>query len=353
MKDLLRKSWHDFKAVSDGNGGFEGYASLFGIRDEGGDIVEAGAFAETLPEFIQRGFIPVGHEWGGLPVGYVTDAHEDERGLYIKIAYHSTKEAQDARAVAQERMAAGKFVGLSIGYMVAPGGAVMKADGRHITKVDLYEVSQVNAPMLKPAGLTAVKSAHVETKSAADGSYEQLIGRVCDAVCDLIHGGFSDRFGWVMYTYPTYCIAKIYDDWDAEEPTYWAIPYTIDDSGMPVLGEPQALEMQFVPADAAVSMASMTYALHGDRVLGRLKGFVDRTQALAAVRAQDGRRLNDANLARLKALRDDMHAAMGTLDALLVAEPPQVDGQKAADVEYDALATRLLTLRLSALGVQI
>lgn len=158
------KSWQgDIKALAGDNGGFEGYASLFDVVDQGGDVVERGAFADAIPNFVRDGFIGDGHNWGSVgegALGTIKDAHEDERGLYIKAEYHSTPAAQVARAISQERMARGKSVGLSIGFAIAPGGADEdRATGvRHLTKINpLFEVSQVNVPMLRPAGLTAVK----------------------------------------------------------------------------------------------------------------------------------------------------------------------------------------------------
>jgi HK97 family phage prohead protease len=153
------KSFVEFKFLEGGTGGFEGYGSLFGILDDGGDVVEAGAFAEAIPQFLKEGFISLGHDWDGLAIGTVADAREDARGLYIRTEYHSTADAQDARKVAQERIARGKSVGLSIGYSVAPENAAVDADGvRHLTKINrLFEVAQVNVPMLRPAGLIGVK----------------------------------------------------------------------------------------------------------------------------------------------------------------------------------------------------
>jgi phage head maturation protease len=76
-------------------------------------------------------------------------------GLWIQTEYHSTEAAQSARTIAQERMARGKSVALSIGYGIEPGGAEFSDDGtRHLLKLKLFEVSQVNVPMLRQAGLT-------------------------------------------------------------------------------------------------------------------------------------------------------------------------------------------------------
>lgn len=141
-----------------GSGGFEGYGSVAGVLDSGGDIVEHGAFLADLPSFLGDGFIGLGHDWSGLPIGTVSEAYEDDHGLFLRGEYHSTSEAQQARQVALERIQRGKSVGLSIGFKVNPGGASTDDDGhRHLSSVKLFEVSQVNVPMLRPAGLTSVK----------------------------------------------------------------------------------------------------------------------------------------------------------------------------------------------------
>jgi HK97 family phage prohead protease len=161
------KQFANFKLLAEGNGGFEGYASLFGVRDDGGDVVEQGAFTQTVPSFVKNGFISLGHDWDELPIGVIVEAREDDKGLFIRTQYHSTTDAQDARKVAQERMNLGKSVALSIGYGVKPGGAEMTPDGmtRRLMALDLYEVSQVNVPMLRPAGLTSVKEGRRNSSS--------------------------------------------------------------------------------------------------------------------------------------------------------------------------------------------
>src|SRR4051812_43516759 len=157
------KAWHgELKAVTSGPGGFEGYASLFGVLDSGGDIVRAGAVKKTLETFVKDGFIADGHNWGSVAegaIGAIVGAHQDARGLFIRTEYHTTQRAQDSRKIALERMARGKSVGLSIGYGIRPGGADVDAAGiRYLLDLDLFEVSHVNVPMLRPAGMTAAKS---------------------------------------------------------------------------------------------------------------------------------------------------------------------------------------------------
>jgi uncharacterized protein len=45
---LMQRGGSGLLSVHSGTGVFEGYASLFGKRDQQGDVVVAGAFAESL-----------------------------------------------------------------------------------------------------------------------------------------------------------------------------------------------------------------------------------------------------------------------------------------------------------------
>lgn len=162
--ELLYKSIDvgEFKfddASHGGHGGFTGYASVFNVVDSYGDIVRPGAYAECLKEFVRDGWLAVGHEWGTLGVGYFADAGEDHYGLAVDAAFHSTKEAQDARTIIRERKTAGKSVSLSIGYRVPNGGRVERDDGTFdLVKVDLKEISIVPCPANAMATITSAKS---------------------------------------------------------------------------------------------------------------------------------------------------------------------------------------------------
>lgn len=168
-------------------GGLEGNANGLGIMDRGGDVVAPGAFKACLPAFIEKGFMAVGHDWEGLPVGFFTTAKESGGFLRVGAQFHSDEVAQRARTVVMERLAAGKFVGLSIGFMpdrekcawYESGKAMWKdledqkmTDGidrasvlawkgycRLIKNVkELFEVSIVTVPMNQISGVTDAKS---------------------------------------------------------------------------------------------------------------------------------------------------------------------------------------------------
>lgn len=142
-------------AVSD-TGEFSGHGAIFNNIDDGGDMIEPGFFTDTLDDFMREGFIAYGHDWSN-PVAMPTSAGEDSLGLALGGQFHSTPRAQEARQITSERLAAGKSMGLSIGYEVAD--EALKDDGtRRLIKASrLFEVSLVMVPMNRLAGVSAVK----------------------------------------------------------------------------------------------------------------------------------------------------------------------------------------------------
>lgn len=117
----------------------EGYASLFGVADMGGDIVRAGAFARSLRR--AGGVAMLMQHRDGARAGRWTRISEDGRGLFVR----GLVEAPGALTLVAQGLS-----GLSIGFrpsMWRPrtGG------GRELIEVDLVEVSLVRAPMLSAA----------------------------------------------------------------------------------------------------------------------------------------------------------------------------------------------------------
>jgi HK97 family phage prohead protease len=147
----------EFKILDDpANGSFSGYASVFNNTDRQGEIVLKGAFADTLPAFLKDGFGALNHEWSSLPVATISEAREDDRGLWIKGEFHSTPDAQTARTVVRERLERGKSVGLSIGYNVKEDE--FTKDARLLKRLDLYEVSLVSVPANQEAQVVGIKA---------------------------------------------------------------------------------------------------------------------------------------------------------------------------------------------------
>lgn len=163
VKSALSLSTLDFdldvKAVSDA-GVVEGYGSVFGgTPDSYGDVVEPGAFANSLVEHRKKGTAPLmffGHKHNELTIGTWDDVAEDGKGLYVK----GSLDLEDPIGMAVYRKLKRKEMrGLSIGYQTI--NAVPDENKRGVTRLkelDLWEVSIVNFPASKRAGVDKVKS---------------------------------------------------------------------------------------------------------------------------------------------------------------------------------------------------
>lgn len=142
-------------------GEFEGYASTFGNVDLGGDVVEPGAFIESVVKAkADRRTIPMLWQHDQKePIGVWNDIAEDQKGLYVKGQLLVVDDPLARRAHAH--LKAKSIGGLSIGYRVPAGGAEPDSKRRgvmRLKKVELREVSLVTMPMNLEARVTTVKS---------------------------------------------------------------------------------------------------------------------------------------------------------------------------------------------------
>ena len=138
--------------VTDGSQ-VEGYASLFGKRDQGGDVVQKGAYAASLAK-LAAGGRAVKMLWQHdptQPLGIWDEVAEDDRGLYVK-GRLLTEVARGREAVSL--IEAGAIDGLSIGYRTVRAGKT-ESGTRLLSEIDLWEVSLVTFPMLADARIGA------------------------------------------------------------------------------------------------------------------------------------------------------------------------------------------------------
>ncbi|WP_179379785.1 HK97 family phage prohead protease [Jannaschia marina] len=130
-----------------------GYASWFGVEDKGRDVVEAGAYCDSLARMSAEGR-RVKMLWQHDPaqvIGVWDEVREDARGLYVK--GRLLPGVEKAREAA-ELIDAGALDGLSIGYTVKRAGK--DGQGRRLLKeLELWEVSLVTFPMLPSARVGA------------------------------------------------------------------------------------------------------------------------------------------------------------------------------------------------------
>jgi HK97 family phage prohead protease len=134
--------------VSDGQV-ISGYASLFGRKDQGGDVVQKGAYAASLKRLGDEGR-RVKMLWQhdpGQPIGIWDDVHEDAKGLWVKgRLLPEVEKGREAAAL----LAAGAIDGLSIGYRTVKAERDGKGQ-RLLQELELWEVSLVTFPMLPEA----------------------------------------------------------------------------------------------------------------------------------------------------------------------------------------------------------
>lgn len=133
------------------DGRFEGYASLFGVRDAGGDTVMRGAFAKSLRARRAGGVKMLYQHQAAEPLGVWSEIYEDGAGLFVR-GRIITDIARGREVLSLMRE--GALDGLSIGFKTVR--AARAAGGRQILEADLWEVSVVTFPMLSGARVRRV-----------------------------------------------------------------------------------------------------------------------------------------------------------------------------------------------------
>lgn len=130
-----------------------GYASVFGVRDQGGDVVMPGAYKTALARLAAGGG-RVRMLWqhdAAQPIGLWDEVREDGHGLWVKgRLLNAVARGREAAAL----LAAGAVDGLSIGYRTVRAEK-LAGGGRKLMELELWEVSLVTFPMLPVARIAA------------------------------------------------------------------------------------------------------------------------------------------------------------------------------------------------------
>ncbi len=176
-KQRLEFDVQEFKFAGGEAMTFEGYGAVFGNKDSYGDVIEPGAFANSLAQSKKSGRWPMmllQHGGMGLtaadmmPIGVWTGLSEDGHGLRAEGKLADTPRAQEVYQLMKmsPRPAIG---GLSIGYYAKKftAGTKPSEPRRKLEEIDLVEVSIVSMPANAKARIDAVKSID-EIVSVAD-----------------------------------------------------------------------------------------------------------------------------------------------------------------------------------------
>jgi hypothetical protein len=150
---------------------FSGYGAVFGNIDAYGDVIERGAFADTLAAAKRNAEWPAMLlEHGGLgmaaddmvPIGVWTSLEEDDKGLLVTGRLADTQRGREAyQLLRMEPRPA--ITGLSIGYVPKEWSQRTKPEEpkRTLRKVELFEVSLVTFPANRSARVADVKGQEV------------------------------------------------------------------------------------------------------------------------------------------------------------------------------------------------
>lgn len=157
----------EVKATGDDAGTFSGYGAMFGNVDSYGDVIEKGAFADTLADWRAKGKWPkmlLQHGGWGMtapdmvPVGEWTLMEEDEKGLYVEGRLFALD--SDLGRYIYEGLKSGALDGLSIGFQTVNSRSevVDEEERRILTEIKLFEVSIVTWPANDRALVSSVKN---------------------------------------------------------------------------------------------------------------------------------------------------------------------------------------------------
>lgn len=163
---LFRPFEVKFADDDDKAGTFEGYGAVFGNVDAYGDVIQKGAFKETLREWKKaKRLPPMLSQHGGwmmtdqdaIPIGKWEEMDEDDTGLKVKgrLINLDTERGKNIYGAMKE----GVLDGMSIGYRAKEFALGTKPDEprRTLKKIDLIELSVVTFPANGAARVESVK----------------------------------------------------------------------------------------------------------------------------------------------------------------------------------------------------
>lgn len=149
-------------------GTIAGYFSTYDkTPDSYGDIIEPGAFTETIKAREESGHpfpLCFNHDFSAV-IGAVKSIEDTDKGPYIEADFLDTTLAQDVRKM----LLSGAIYQFSFAYEVKgwrePNEEEKKAGVTNVlTKVDVFEISVVTVPANQNAVATEVKAIEPETK---------------------------------------------------------------------------------------------------------------------------------------------------------------------------------------------
>lgn len=175
---------YELKA-GDGGWTFSAYSSTFGNRDHGHDVIEKGAFIDTLKD-PNRDRPLLWQHMGSEPIGKELSLAEDSKGLFGSWEIVDTQRGSEAYKL----MKRGIVRSMSIGYMAKAFDFADGGDTRVLKTIDLLENSVVSIPMNDQARITTVKHlieeaerlVSVDTAKLSLVEHSRLLAEIADSL---------------------------------------------------------------------------------------------------------------------------------------------------------------------------
>ncbi|MCL8303248.1 HK97 family phage prohead protease, partial [Pseudomonas mosselii] len=159
MPSVCKTLAFDQAAIKFANGGaqgvFEGYASVFGVVDSDGDIIEPGAFAQVLKTQSRAVAMFFNHRRNEIPVGKWLELAEDSKGLHVRGELTPGNPQSEALKAA---MMHGTVGGMSVGFSASKQDVTSIATGYSFRNVArLTEISVCTFPANESATVSTLK----------------------------------------------------------------------------------------------------------------------------------------------------------------------------------------------------
>lgn len=140
------------------DGIIEGYGSVFGVVDSYGEIVNKGAFANSLKSLNKKDrSLPIlWQHRSDQPIGTYSSAAEDDHGLKVTgdLLINDIPQAAQAYVLAKKSV----VTGLSIGFYVLNSTWDEEEEQLYLNEVDLVECSMVTFPANDAARIQQVRA---------------------------------------------------------------------------------------------------------------------------------------------------------------------------------------------------
>lgn len=164
----MEHRFKSFEMKATDNGMIAGYFSTYDVEpDSYGDIIEKGAFTETIKKREESGHpfpLCFNHDFSAV-IGSVKKVEDTEKGPYIEAEFLDTQLAQDVRKM----LMSGAIYQFSFAYDVLQSRVPNEDEKKMgianvLQKLEVFEISVVTVPANQNAVATEVKSVEPETK---------------------------------------------------------------------------------------------------------------------------------------------------------------------------------------------